>query len=89
MFYRMLRGKTRRWRLRIPYVEEEDLTRIDRNHVISLVKQIDSILAEIKETGEKILRLKIQFDVNGEVDQANTALVVLLGIVKQKLEHQI
>jgi hypothetical protein len=77
------------WQIRIPYLEEDDLTRLDKNHASSLIKLIDSILDEIRETCEKIMKLKIPFDVNGEIDQNNTARVILLYFARQKLKHHI
>jgi hypothetical protein len=77
------------WQIRIPDPAKEDLTQLDKNHVRSLTNYIDSILCEIKETCEKLTRLKIKFDVGGEVDQANAGLVILLGVVSQKLKEQI
>ena len=77
------------WQIRIPDPEKEDLTQLDKNHVRSLIEYLDSVLCEIKETCEKLMRLKIKFDVEGEVDLANTGLVVLLGTVNQKLKEQI
>ena len=77
------------WQIRIPYAEKEGLTQLDKKHARSLINHIDSILYEIKETGEKIMRLNIKFDVSGEVDRVNTARVILLRIVKDKLKAQI
>ena len=77
------------WQIRIPDPEKEDLTQLDKNHVRSLIEYLDSVLCEIKETCEKLMRLKIKFDVEGEVDLANSGLVVLLGTVNQKLKEQI
>ncbi len=85
----MFQKDLRVWQIRIPYSEKEDLTQLDKNHVRSLIKYLGSILCEIKETCEKLMRLKIPFEVKGEADQATTGLVILLDIVNQKLKQQI
>lgn len=77
------------WQIRIPYSEKEDLTQLDKDHVRLLIKYLDSILSEIKETCEKLMRLKIPFEVKGEADQATTGLIILLNIVNQRLKEQI
>ncbi|MBI3780563.1 MAG: hypothetical protein HY278_05860 [candidate division NC10 bacterium] len=77
------------WQIRIPDPDKEDLAPLDEKHAKSLINYIDCIRREIKETSEKERRLRIRSDPKGEVDGAITALVLLLGMAKQKLKEQL
>jgi hypothetical protein len=72
------------WQIVIPD-QDEELIQLGQINARSLINHIDSILHEIGETSEKMDRLKIKRDPEGQAEPPNLTLLLLLRLAKQKL----
>jgi len=74
--------------LRIPDVDKEDLSKLGNERSMILVNYINSIIEELKQTIESLVRLRIQMEPSGKVDGMYTGIVLFLSLAKKKLEEQ-
>jgi hypothetical protein len=77
------------WELRIPDVNKDDLSKLDKERKMLFINYIDTIIKELKQTTETLHRLGIQMESKGNVDVVNTGIVIALYLAKKKLEKQI